>query len=136
MRKNIKKTIFLLLVAFMVIAVPLSVLAESVQTGTVAGKSVRGTVSINGSGASATTSISVAPNSGSSATVSLSYSYIDTRTNANQVTTVTAGANGNIAASASRTKPNKDYYRSWRAKGTHKVTYSGQTWNANTEVFY
>lgn len=84
----------------MVIAVPLSVSVASVQTSTVAGKSVRGTVSINGSGASATTSISVAPNSGSSATVSLSYSYIDTRTNTNPVTKVTAEANGNIVASA------------------------------------
>lgn len=134
MRKNIKKTIFLLLVAFMVIAVPLSVSAASVQTGNVAGKSVRGTVSINGSGASASTSISVAPNSGSTVSVNLSYTYTNIRTGKN--TAVNAGGYENIAGSASRSIPNTKDYRSWRAKGTHKVTYSGQTWNANTEVFY
>ena len=136
MRKNIEKIILSFFATLLVISSSLTVSAASSQTGTLAGQRVSGSVSITASQGSAVTSISLAPNSGSSVSISLSYSYIDLRTNTNPVTTVTAGANGNIAASASRSIPNSKDYRSWRARGTHRVTYSGQTWNANTEIFY
>lgn len=134
MRKNIKKIIFSFLVALLVMSVSLTVSAASSQTGTLAGKNVYGSVSINANQGSASTSISLAPNSGSTVTVSLSYSYVNVNTDV--VSKLTGGANGNIAASATRTKPNSSSYRSWRAQATHKVTYSGQTWNANTERYY
>lgn len=69
----------------------------------------------------------------SSVEVTVDYVAINTVTLVPYTIRQTRGSNYFIGLNG--TRPNSNY-RSWRVRGTHKVTYGQQSWTAITEKYY